>query len=70
MSTMTPEAIREAGLKALQRDLGVAGMARFIQQFELGKGNYTTDRWRWLTEDVGVESLSAEIKGGAKGRSE
>jgi hypothetical protein len=34
---MTPETLRQAGLDALRRDLGAAGMARFIQLFETGK---------------------------------
>jgi hypothetical protein len=27
-------------------------MVRFLQQFETGSGDYTTDRDRWLPDDV------------------
>jgi hypothetical protein len=42
--TMTPQQIRAAGLDALSRKLGVAGMIRFMQQFEMGHGDYSKDR--------------------------
>jgi hypothetical protein len=59
---MTPEALRQAGLDALRRELGVTGMVRFLQQFELGTGDYTADRWKWLAESAGVESLTQAIQ--------
>jgi len=52
--TMTPEEIRQAGLEILSRELGAVGMARFLQQFETGKGDYTAERRRWL----GKKSIS------------
>lgn len=61
MPAMTPETLRQAGLDALRRDLGAAGMARFIQLFETGKGDYTAERWQWLPEDADVESLTKTI---------
>jgi hypothetical protein len=54
---MTPQQIRTAGMKALSRELGVAGMLRFIQQFEMGQGDYSKDRHQWLdkytVDDIG-----------------
>lgn len=47
----TPNAIREKGMNALIRELGVIGMVRFIRQFDPGKGDYTKER----------ESLLADI---------
>jgi hypothetical protein len=58
---MTPETLRQAGLDALRRDLGAAGMARFIQLFETGRGDYTADRWQWLPADATVETLANAI---------
>ncbi len=50
---MTLDQIRQAGLRALVRELGPAGMIRFMQQFELGSGDYTQERHQWLdTQDV------------------
>ena len=45
---MTPQQIRAAGLAALSRELGLVGMIRFMQQFEMGQGDYSKDRHQWL----------------------
>jgi hypothetical protein len=45
---MTLGQIRDKGLEALSRHLGVVGMVRFLQQSELGWGNYTEERYQWL----------------------
>jgi hypothetical protein len=45
---MTPQQIRVAGLAALSRELGLVGMIRFMQQFEMGHGDYSRDRHEWL----------------------
>jgi len=50
IQAMTPQQIREAGLEVLSRELGVAGMIRFMQQFEMGKGDYSKDRHQWLDQ--------------------
>jgi len=57
----TPEQIRTKGLAALKRELGVAGMIRFLQQFDKGSGDWATERHAW------VDKLSwEEIKKGVK----
>lgn len=58
---MTPEEIRNAGLEALERELGVVGMVRFLQQFEKGSGDYTKDRYNWL-RDEDAENLIREVE--------
>lgn len=45
---MTPEEIRTVGLKALSAALGPDGMIRFLLQFNLGSGDYTAERQRWV----------------------
>ena len=47
---MTPQQIRVAGLAALTRELGLVGMIRFMQQFEMGQGDYSVDRHQWLDQ--------------------
>jgi hypothetical protein len=47
---MTPQQIRVAGLAALTRELGLVGMIRFMQQFEMGQGDYSEDRHQWLDQ--------------------
>jgi hypothetical protein len=45
-STATPAELRRAGIDALMKALGPVGMARFLQQFEPGHGDYTAARDR------------------------
>ncbi|MEA5566515.1 hypothetical protein [Anabaena sp. UHCC 0399] len=44
VTKLTQAEIRRLGIEALTQALGPAGMARFMQQFEKGSGDYTTDR--------------------------
>ena len=60
-STMTLEQVRLTGLRALSRDLGPVGLVRFLQQFEMGDGDYTAERHRWLDERT-VQDLVQEIE--------
>ncbi len=60
MATLTPEALYRAGLDALRRELGVVGMTRFLQQVQTGSGNYTAERWQWLSTDESIEELAEE----------
>ena len=46
----TMEQIRRKGLAALRRELGRAGMIRFLQQFEPGTGNYAVERRAWVDQ--------------------
>jgi len=64
---MTLEQIRQNGLEALARELGPVGMVRFLQQFENGAGDYTSERQQWLSdEDVlaVVEGIRARRRAG------
>jgi hypothetical protein len=56
VQTMSSIEIWQSGLEALSRDLGPVGMVRFLQMFEVGKGDYTKDRAKWLP-DVDVDEL-------------
>jgi len=44
----TQERIRTRGLQALLRELGPVDTARFLQQFDPGKGDYTQERHAWI----------------------
>ena len=65
-TNMTLAQIREAGIKALARELGPVGMVRFLQQYETGEGNYTSERDEWLAEP-NIDDLLEEIRSKAKG---
>jgi hypothetical protein len=58
---MTLEQIREQGLAALRQHLGIVGMVRFLQQSEMGWGNYTEERDQWLG-DPDLEALGKQIQ--------
>ncbi len=58
----TLEQIRHEGLIALREHLGPTGMIRFLQQFEVGAGNYAVDRHHWVdtTSLEDLKKLSAK----------
>jgi len=58
---MTTEQIRQVGMEALKRELGVVGMTRFLQIFETGYGDYTEDRHEWQ-DQMTVEEIYASIQ--------
>lgn len=58
---MTPQQIRAAGLEILSRELGLVGMIRFMQQFEMGRGNYSVDRHQWLDQST-VDNIAKMVQ--------
>ena len=65
--TLNPSILRKLGLEALTKALGPVGMARFLQQFETGMGDYTKERAQWL-KGINVETIIEEIKGKRKAK--
>ena len=64
MTTQTvtsPAKVRKMGVDTLGKSLGPVGMARFLQQFETGSGNYTKDRERWL-KGLNVKDIVKQIR--------
>ena len=53
--------IRERGIEALAKALGPVGMARFLQQFDVGSGDYTRNREEWL-KGLTVDQVVEEIE--------
>lgn len=58
--TATPAEIRQAGLAAVARELGPVGLARFLQLYETGEGDYTAERRALLGEPT-VDELMDQI---------
>lgn len=58
---MTLEQIREHGLAVLRQHLGTVGLVRFLQQTEVGTGNYTEERHQWLGEPD-LDELAKRIR--------
>lgn len=52
--------IRQQGYKALIQSLGVVGMLRFIQQFEVGYGDYTTEKYQ--LEEPTIEDFQQFVR--------
>lgn len=67
IQTLSPGIIRKIGLEALAKALGPIGMVRFLQQFEVGVGNYTKERARWL-KDIDIKTIVEEIKNRRKAK--
>ncbi len=53
--------LRRAGIDALAKALGPVGMARFLQQFDPGQGDYTAERSRILGKPS-VDAVMDEIE--------
>jgi hypothetical protein len=60
-NTATPAELRRAGIDALVRALGPVGMARFLQQFDPGHGDYTADR-DLILGNPAVDDLMDELE--------
>ena len=68
-STVTPAELQRAGIDALVRALGPVGMARFLQQFDPRRSDYTADRDRILGNPT-VDDLMGELERGRQSSSE
>ena len=55
----TLDEIYREGLEALRQRLGQAGMIRFLQQFEHGKGDYAKERRTWV-DRTSMKELAAK----------
>ena len=57
---ISQDELRERGLQALERELGLVGMIRFLQLVEPGKGDYTEERRPWL-DKLTLEEIKAKL---------
>lgn len=58
---MTQEEIRLVGIRILGEHMGPVGLIRFLQQSELGYGDYTAERSRILGDPT-IADLFREIE--------
>ena len=61
VETMTLDKVRETGYRVLLQELGPVNTIRFIQQFEMGHGDYTQERHEWL-DHYTVAEIAQEIQ--------
>lgn len=59
--TLTLPEIRREGLQALLDRLGPASALRFLQQYDPGHGDYTSERRGWI-DAATIESMVAGAK--------
>jgi len=57
----TPYEIRIIGFEVLLRELGPANAIRFMQQFEMGHGDYSKDRHQWL-DQYSVDDIAKMVR--------
>lgn len=55
-----PVEIRMIGMQALKEALGPVGMVRFIQQYDLGYGDYTAERQS--ESDISLDEVDNLLK--------
>lgn len=56
----SPIDVRNAGMKALQEALGPVGLVRFMQQYDVGYGDYTKEKQEQL--DISLEEIDMLLK--------
>jgi len=57
----TPNEIRKEGIEILSRELGPIEMVKFLQQYDLGEGDYTKERHKWLQQDT-VKDIKEDLR--------
>lgn len=55
-----PMEVRAIGIKALNEALGPVGVVRFIQQYDLGYGDYTKEKQDM--PDISLDEIDALLK--------
>ena len=61
VTKLTKAEIKRLGIEALTKTLGHAGMTRFMEQFEIGSGDYTRDRDQILGNPT-IDEIFARIE--------
>lgn len=55
-----PIEIRNVGIKALQEALGPVGMVKFMQQYDMGYGDYTKEKQE--QPDISLDEVDMLLK--------
>lgn len=56
----SPIEIRNAGMKVLQDALGPVGMVKFMQQYDIGYGDYTKEKQE--QQDISLDEVDAMLR--------
>ena len=60
-NAMTTNEIRRIGIQLLTQNLGAVGMIRFLQQSDIGWGDYARERGQWIG-NPSLDDIAIEIK--------
>ncbi|MCI8430452.1 MAG: hypothetical protein HFI16_09435 [Lachnospiraceae bacterium] len=55
-----PIEIRTIGIRALKEALGPVGMVRFMQQYDMGYGDYTKEKYE--NPDISLDEIDLLLK--------
>ena len=55
-----PIEIRNVGIKALQEALGPVGMVKFMQQYDMGYGDYTKEKQN--QQDISLDEIGVLLR--------
>lgn len=61
LSSMSPAELTQTAIHLLTREMGIVNTARFINQFTIGYGNYTVDRYG-LFEHLTIDDIASAIQ--------
>jgi hypothetical protein len=53
--------IRQLGIEVLSRELGPVAMIRFLQQYEIGTGDYSKDRHHWI-DNITIDDIAQKSR--------
>lgn len=53
--------IRQRGIEILNRELGPVATIRFLQQYEIGIGDYSVERHQWL-DKMSIENIAGAAR--------
>ena len=56
-----PTVVRNAGVSALKKELGIVGASYFMRQYDVGHGDYTAER-EALFHDVSSDEIAEGIR--------
>ncbi len=65
METRPISEISRQATHILFREMGVVDTIRFLNQFSVGRGDYTKERGNWL-DDISLDEAISQIKAGKK----
>ena len=61
MTALSPQELKNKGIKPFSDALGPVDMARFLMQFDKEQGDYTKERHKWLKHYT-MDDIAAALR--------